>query len=485
MRLEWRSRDAITSMLFFSLLVVVVFAFAFEPTAAVSRQVAGGILWMVLLFAATTALNQSWNREQRNGVLDAQRLAPAAASALFLGKALTNFLFVTFVEVALAPIFVVFYNLHALGQGWLLLAGDAAGDLGAGGEWNVLRGAEPADAQPRADAAAGAVSDRDSGAAGDGAGDDEYPDGGVRAGALDQAAGGIRRHLYDGVPAAVRDGAERGVIDLVQRMNHRCNGRAVNLRHGECFQTVFRFDAAGVAGRRVDGGDARGVEHRLSAGDLHLAAGRGARQPIGRALYWHVPHSGLALIFPYINLVASVAYLYLEKVATGEGAGWRMRGRWRRQRCTVLYGSLCLLTGSLWGKAAWGIWWTWDARLTSMLLLWLLYVAYLMTRTAFGDGQTSTLAAVLSVFAAIDVPIVYMSIRWWRTQHPAPVFFGSKSSGLDPSMRPGVLLELPGLGDVGSVHPGTAVRAGTAEAEVRGVCRAGSAEHGDGKQQRL
>jgi heme exporter protein B len=121
LRLEWRSRDAVTSMLFFSLLVVVVFSFAFDPTAAVSRQIAGGILWMVLLFAATTALNQSWNREQRNGVLDAQRLAPASASALFLGKALANFLFVTAVEVILAPLFVIFYNLHALGQGWLLL----------------------------------------------------------------------------------------------------------------------------------------------------------------------------------------------------------------------------------------------------------------------------------------------------------------------------------------------------------------------------
>jgi heme exporter protein B len=121
LRLEWRSRDAVTSMLFFSLLVVVVFSFAFDPTEAVSRQIAGGILWMVLLFAATTALNQSWNREQRNGVLDAQRLAPASASALFLGKALANFLFVTSVEVILAPLFVIFYNLHALGQGWLLL----------------------------------------------------------------------------------------------------------------------------------------------------------------------------------------------------------------------------------------------------------------------------------------------------------------------------------------------------------------------------
>jgi heme exporter protein B len=121
LRLEWRSRDAITSMLFFSLLVVVVFSFAFDPTAAISRQIAGGILWMVLLFAATTALNQSWLREQRNGVLDAHRLAPSSAAALFLGKALANFLFVTAVELVLAPLFVIFYNLHALGQGWLLL----------------------------------------------------------------------------------------------------------------------------------------------------------------------------------------------------------------------------------------------------------------------------------------------------------------------------------------------------------------------------
>ena len=121
LRLEWRSRDAITGMLFFSLLVVVVFSFAFDPTAAVSRQIAGGILWMVLLFAATTALNQSWNREQRNHVLDAQRMAPSSGAALFLGKALANLIFVTAIELVLAPLFTVFYNIHALGQSWLLL----------------------------------------------------------------------------------------------------------------------------------------------------------------------------------------------------------------------------------------------------------------------------------------------------------------------------------------------------------------------------
>ena len=120
LQLEWRSRDAVNGMLFFSLLVVVVFSLAFDPTAAMSREIAGGVLWVVLLFAATTALNQSWTRELKNHVLEAQRMSPAPASALFLGKALANFLFVTLVELALAPMFILFYNLHALGQGWLL-----------------------------------------------------------------------------------------------------------------------------------------------------------------------------------------------------------------------------------------------------------------------------------------------------------------------------------------------------------------------------
>ena len=120
LRLEWRSKDAINGMLFFSLLVVVLFSFAFDPTTAVSRQIAGGILWVALLFATVTALNQTWTRELRNSVLDAQRMAPAAPNALFLAKVLANFFFVTAVQVILAPVFIIFYNLHALGQGWLL-----------------------------------------------------------------------------------------------------------------------------------------------------------------------------------------------------------------------------------------------------------------------------------------------------------------------------------------------------------------------------
>jgi heme exporter protein B len=123
LRREWRTKDSINGMLFFALLVVVVLAIAFDPASypTMTRQISGGLLWVALLFAAMTALNQSWARETNNHVLDAHRLSAAPASALFVGKALANFLFVTAVEVVLAPIFTVFYNLHPLGETWKLL----------------------------------------------------------------------------------------------------------------------------------------------------------------------------------------------------------------------------------------------------------------------------------------------------------------------------------------------------------------------------
>ena len=119
-RLEWRSKDAINSMLFFALLVVVLFSLAFDPTRESSRQIAGGILCVATMFASVSALNQAWARELRHQVLDAQRMTPAPATSLFLGKVLANFLFVTVVEIILTPVFIIFYNLHALGNGWLL-----------------------------------------------------------------------------------------------------------------------------------------------------------------------------------------------------------------------------------------------------------------------------------------------------------------------------------------------------------------------------
>ncbi len=121
LRLEWRSKDALNAMGFFALLVVVIFALSFDPTAEESRRIAGGIFWVAFLFAAVVALNQTWAREMRNQVLDAYRVSPASASALFLGKVLGNFLFVGAIEAVVAPLFMVFYNLRPLGPAWQLI----------------------------------------------------------------------------------------------------------------------------------------------------------------------------------------------------------------------------------------------------------------------------------------------------------------------------------------------------------------------------
>jgi heme exporter protein B len=120
-RLEWRSKDAVNAMLFFALLVVVIFSFAFDPTAEESRQIVGGLVWVAFLFAAIVALNQAWMRELRNQVLDAYRVSPAPANGLFLGKAVGNFLFISVVEALLVPLFVVFYNLRSVGPAWQLV----------------------------------------------------------------------------------------------------------------------------------------------------------------------------------------------------------------------------------------------------------------------------------------------------------------------------------------------------------------------------
>src|SRR5580698_8190062 len=120
LRIEWRSREAVNSMLFFALLVVVLFSLAFDPRGPFARQIAGGVLCVATLFASVSALNQAWAREIRHQVLDAQRMAPAPGAEMFLAKTIANFLFVSIVQLVLAPFFFVFYNLHIAGNAWQL-----------------------------------------------------------------------------------------------------------------------------------------------------------------------------------------------------------------------------------------------------------------------------------------------------------------------------------------------------------------------------
>jgi heme exporter protein C len=153
---------------------------------------------------------------------------------------------------------------------------------------------------------------------------------------------------------------------------------------------------------------------------------------IQRIFYYHVPSAWTAMLLFFANFVASVVYLVRRSpVADAWALAYAEVG--------LVFCTIVLVTGPLWAKPVWGIWWTWDARLTTTLVLWLIYVAYLMLRRFSEGQQTPTLAAALAVFGFLDVPVVYMSIRWWRTQHPQPVFAGGPGSGIDPAMRYAVM----------------------------------------------
>nr|WP_268235306.1 cytochrome c biogenesis protein CcsA [Silvibacterium dinghuense] len=164
---------------------------------------------------------------------------------------------------------------------------------------------------------------------------------------------------------------------------------------------------------------------------------------LSRILYYHVPTwCGMAIFFA-INLLCSIVYLVVRQ--SNRSLALRADAlAVSSAEMGVVYCLIGMATGSIWGKAAWGIWWTWDARLTTTLILWLIYIAYLLLRRFASGPEMRTLAAVLAIFGYADIPIVYMTTRWFRTQHPAPVFFGGPNTGLDPSMLPALFWNMAG-----------------------------------------
>ena len=156
---------------------------------------------------------------------------------------------------------------------------------------------------------------------------------------------------------------------------------------------------------------------------------------VQRIFYYHVPSAVTAFTLFLINFAASIIYLARRSpradalaVSTAEVG--------------VVFCTVVLVTGPLWARPVWGIWWTWDARLTSTLLLWLIYISYLILRRYSTSGQTPVIAAVLAVFGFLDVPFVYMANRLFRTQHPQPVYFGGPGSGADPRMTFALLMNM-------------------------------------------
>jgi heme exporter protein C len=131
---------------------------------------------------------------------------------------------------------------------------------------------------------------------------------------------------------------------------------------------------------------------------------------VQKIFYFHVPCAWLLLLSTMVCAAGSIAYLF-----GGSERGDRLAHA--SAELGVLFGLATLVTGPLWARVAWGVFWTWDARLTSSLLLWLMLIAYLLARR-YGGPAAKKLAAALALFAAADAPLVYVSVNVWRTIHP-------------------------------------------------------------------
>jgi heme exporter protein C len=154
----------------------------------------------------------------------------------------------------------------------------------------------------------------------------------------------------------------------------------------------------------------------VAAGFIFLYAPTDALQgPVQRIFYLHVSSAIAAYGCFAVVLIGGIAYLWKESVAAD-----------RLARSAALVGlvftTVTLVMGMIWAKPIWGTYWTWDARLTSTLVLWIIYAGYLMVRRLADPGrQAARFAAVVGIFGFIDVPVVHFSVTWWRTMHPGPV----------------------------------------------------------------
>jgi heme exporter protein C len=152
------------------------------------------------------------------------------------------------------------------------------------------------------------------------------------------------------------------------------------------------------------------------------------QREIQRIFYLHVGSAWSAGVAFLVTFIANIAFLP------------RRNMKWDRIAVSsaevgLAFCTVVLITGPIWAKPVWGVAWVWDARLTTTAVLWLLYVSYLLLRSFIADpARRAVASAAFGIFAFLDVPLVYFSIRIWRTQHPSPVIAGGEGSGLDPVM---------------------------------------------------
>lgn len=158
-----------------------------------------------------------------------------------------------------------------------------------------------------------------------------------------------------------------------------------------------------------------------------------------RIFYVHVPMAWLAYLAYAVILVGSIGYL------------WKKDFKWDRlarasAELGFVFTTLVLISGSIWGRPIWGAWWQWEARLTTTLILWFIYLGYFVVRSYAGEPERAArFAAVLGIIGAIDIPIIHQSVKWWRTLHPEPVVLDTSGPNLPDSMLATLLVMFAGF----------------------------------------
>lgn len=151
---------------------------------------------------------------------------------------------------------------------------------------------------------------------------------------------------------------------------------------------------------------------------------------IQRMFYIHVPAAITMYVAFSLVFLASLMYLLRRDARWDEVAA-------SAAEVGTLFATTVILTGPMWARPVWGVWWVWDARLTSTFVLWLIYVAYMMLRVYGGPAdQIARFCAVLAIIGFLDLPIIHYSVTWWRTLHPEPKVMtqGSLGGGVEPVM---------------------------------------------------
>ena len=409
LRLLWRQRSGWLSAATFAAISVLTYSFALDLATGEVKPLLPGVLWVTFLFAGIIASGRSFAAEAEQGTFDALLVAPAPRSAIYGAKLLSNLIALLLIEVAVLVMATILFNTALLSVE--LIAIMMLGTLGYVSLTTLLstlgsrvRSREvliPVLALPLLTPLLIAA---------------------VRAtgGALDLPTGGEAWLLLLAVFTAWSVARQRAALPLrsgamsaqAQPADTASRGAATRLALFALRPVIAVYGMRWTLLPPLTGA----AMLAMLVGAVIVAPREAIEGEVQRIFYIHVPSAIAAYLCFFVVVAASIALLRtrnlrfdaVARAAAGVG---------------VLFTALTLATGAIWGKPIWGTWWAWDARLTSTLVLLLIYSGYLLARSLSdrGDVQAARYAAVFAIIGFVDIPIINLSVRWWRTLHPDPI----------------------------------------------------------------